>query len=204
MEIKQSAKYERGLKITCSKAVFIICFLLTACSQKETSGDELKVVSSIPAFSYSSASPLLTDMSSSVSSALHGSNQTDSQQDEKEECIQIELSADDILEFGLTIGRLSGNPSEPSEQTVSITDTALIKEIVEKINGFEYIRDLEEESEHQYKNGISWKFWIKNRNGQKTTYQCSSYHYVQNGKWYRIKDGFNLLEYLKEKLNATW
>ena len=79
-----------------------------------------------------------------------------------------------------------------------------MKEIVEKINNLEYVRDSKTESAQQYTNGISWEFWTKNRNGQKTTYQYSSYHYLQNEKRYCIKGGFDLLEYLKGKLNATW
>lgn len=187
--------------------MLLFCFLLTACGRQETTEISSQQVidglseNSSPSVSYPSVSSGLTDASSSFSSASHYSAQTSSQHDET---IQIELFADDIIEFGLTVGRLSGNPLEPSQQTVSTMDTALMKEIVEKINNLEYVRDSKTESAQQYTNGISWEFWTKNRNGQKTTYQYSSYHYLQNGKRYCIKGGFDLLEYLKGKLNATW
>lgn len=181
--------------------ILVSCFfLLTACSQQEkaeiSSQYAIDRTSEISDYfsSYPEASSKISSGLEPVSSVLHHSDET----------IQIKLLADDIMEFGLTVGRLGGDPSAPSQQTVSTTDTALINEVVEKINGFVYVRDLEMESDHRYMNGIGWEFWIKDRNGQKTTYQYSSNHYVQNGKRYRIKYGFDLLEYLKDKLNAAW
>lgn len=192
--------------------VLLLAVSITACSQQGTaeissqqvidgSSENSSPSVSYPSVSSNSVSSELTDASSSFSPTSHYSDQTSSQQDET---LQIELFADDIMEFGLTVGRLSGDLSAPSQQTVSTTDTALINEIVEKINSLVYIRDLKMESDHRYMNGIGWEFWSKNRNGQKTIFQCSSRHYIQNGAWYRVKDSFDLLEYLKDKLNASW
>ena len=175
--------------ITMKKILFLTLtlslILLTACGQQDnTNTSSISPVHS-QAVSYPSSSKIV---SSEVSCApVVSVDKTP---------FYLNLSADNIVEFGITPGRVS---VEPQLQSFSTKDAALIKEIVSELNSIKFVERIKKGPT----TGFGWEFWTVDGNGEKTIYRYDGY-YKFNEKWYAATEHIDPCEYLMEKLGADW